>query len=130
MFKNMSWRVFLAGMLCGTVLTVAVGAPLVWWKFTNTWWSYEEVMRAQDDDTYDRCLIAQAGNKVACDALMRVLGRYSAAEIAMKKEAARMLAAGHTKREVIEWGYKHGFSGQQMSEAVGISWRDLIDKKY
>ena len=32
MLKNGAWRVFLAGALCGTVVTATVGAAWVWWK--------------------------------------------------------------------------------------------------
>jgi hypothetical protein len=82
MFRNDAWRVFLAGVLCGAIFTMVVGGTLVWrklrasaaaaeWSSVETWHSPEE---------YDYCLINTAGNKVACDALMRVFDHNRAAK--------------------------------------------------
>jgi hypothetical protein len=61
---------------------------------------------------------------------MRVLERERVAEAAMLKEAAKMLAAGFSKREVVDWAAKNGFVGRQLSDAVGISLEDLQQNKY
>ena len=71
------------------------------------------------------CLTGRDGNTVACDALIRVLERQRAAETAMKKEAAKMLPAGVSKRDVVQWAMDRGFVGSQLSDAVGISLKDL-----
>ena len=85
---------------------------------------------AEDDAIYDKCLMAQNGNTVACDAMMRVLDRERTAETAMKNEAAKMLAAGVSKRDVVKWAIDRGFVGSQLSDAVGISLRDLQSGNY
>ncbi len=69
-------------------------------------------------------------NTVACDAMMRVLERERTAEAAMRKEAAKLLAAGFSKREVVKWAMDKGFVGSQLSDAVGISLQDLQADKY
>ncbi len=48
----------------------------------------------------------------------------------MKKEAAKMLAAGVSKRDVVQWAMDRGFVGSQLSDAVGISLKDLQADKY
>jgi hypothetical protein len=123
MFGTGSWRIFLAGALCGTILTGGVAATLVWWK--------PHQRRSDEDEAiYDQCLVRQAGNTAACDALMRALERERVAETAMQKEAAKMLATGSSKREVVDWAMKKGFVGRQLSDAVGISLEDLQHNKY
>jgi hypothetical protein len=88
MLKTGAWRVFLAGALCGTVLTAVVGAEWVWWKpRTNVfdqfddehgpWEDYAKQRSAEDQDTYDLCL-AKGRGTVACDALMRIIARERA----------------------------------------------------
>ena len=64
--------------------------------------------------------------------MMRLLDRERAAEnvTAMKEEAAKLLAAGFSKREVVQWEMKRGFVGSQLSDAVGISLQDLQAGKY
>ena len=66
MFSRATWQVFLAGALSGAVLTAGTGALFVWWKPAPQRTAEEEVL-------YDRCLLAQRGNTVACDALLRVI---------------------------------------------------------
>jgi hypothetical protein len=61
---------------------------------------------------------------------MRIIAREEAAETAMKKEAATLLAAGFSKREVVKWAIERGFVGSQLSDAVGISLRELQEGKY
>jgi hypothetical protein len=121
-FKNSTWRVFLIGGLCGSIFTGLAGASLIWWKARDG-------RSAADQAIYDTCL-TQQGNTVACDAFMRVLDRERAAEKEMKKEAAQVLAAGHSKQEVANWAFKHGFVGSQVSEVVGISLQDLQADRY
>jgi hypothetical protein len=77
-----NWRVFLAGMFCGTLLQMAVIGGF-WWKsacgHTDLQEDWIVVRSAEDEELYDRCL-ADSGNIVACDATMRLLERYRAAE--------------------------------------------------
>jgi hypothetical protein len=60
------WQVFLAGMLCGAVLTVAVAATLLGWG--------DPQRSAREDAMRDNCL---SGGKTAvtCDAILRVFKR-------------------------------------------------------
>jgi hypothetical protein len=81
MIKTGSWRVFLAGALCGTVLTVAVGAAWLWWKRADAWPNVSEsdtdvglYHSDKDQNIYDLCL-ADGRGRVACDALMRLIAR-------------------------------------------------------
>jgi hypothetical protein len=113
---KLSWRNFLVGALCGAIVMAVVGAAWLRWKPVH-------VRSAQDEDTYDRCLLSQDGNKVVCDALMRVLDRERV-EAKMKRDAQLLLAGGFTKCEVVKWGYQNGFVASQMSEVVGISLQD------
>jgi hypothetical protein len=123
MFRNGGWRLFLAGVLCGIVLTAVLGGATVWWKL-------HPKRSAEDAAIYDNCLMAQSGNTVVCDATMRVLDRERAAETVMKTEAAQLLAAGFSKREVMQWAMDRGFVGSQLSDAVGVSLQDLQAGKY
>ena len=122
MFRNGTWRVFLAGALCGTIFMAVAWAASVWWK-------PRPERSAGDDAIYDMCL-ADSGNTVACDAMMRTLDRLRTKEAALKEEAARLLAAGFSKREVVEWGLKRGFVATQMIDAVGISMKEFKEDKY
>jgi hypothetical protein len=56
--------------------------------------------------------------------------KAAALEKALKEGGAKMLAAGHTKREVVDWAASMGGVGSQLSDAAGISLRDLQDGKY
>ena len=123
-WRDTRGRFFLASALCGAVLTAGTGAVFVWWK------SDHPQRTAEDDIIYDRCLLAQRGNTVACDAMLRVIEHERIAEAAMKQQAAKMLAAGSSKREVVEWARKQGFVSSQLSDAVGISLSDLQSGKY
>jgi hypothetical protein len=58
-FRSATWRVFLAGALCGAVLMAATGAVFVWWKGSHPERS------AQDDFLYDACLAEKNGNTAA-----------------------------------------------------------------
>jgi len=124
MFWRATWQVFLAGALCGAVLTAGTGAVFVWWK------SDHPQRTADDEALHDACLVAQRGNTAVCDAMLRVVERERIAVAAMKQQAAKMLAAGASKREVVEWGRKQGFVSSQLSDAVGISLSDLQSGKY
>jgi hypothetical protein len=116
-----AWRTFLTGVACGATVIGAVGA---------IWLSWKSQRSPEEAAIYDTCLAEKAGNTIACDALLRTFQRNKSAESAMKGEAARMLAAGFSKREVVQWATERGFAGKQLSDAVGISLRDLQDDKY
>ena len=96
----------------------------------STWWKLSPERLAQDSAIYDYCLMEEHGNTVACDAMMRQIERQRTAEAAMKAQAARLLAAGLSKREVVKWAADQGFVGSQLSDAVGISLQDLQAGKY
>jgi hypothetical protein len=128
------WQVFVAGAFCGAILIAVVGGA-------SLWWTSRPARTPEDDAIYDGCLIRLSGNTVACDALLRTLARERAAlpgieereriaEESLKKGAAKLLAAGFSKREVVEWATKKGFVGSQLSDAVGISLGDLRAGKY
>jgi hypothetical protein len=89
MLGNGTWRVFLAGALCGTIFTAVVGATWIWWKpaHPNPFGQFDELRSAEDEYLYDGCL-ANGRGTVACDAFMRVLDRLRADEAAKKKETA------------------------------------------
>jgi hypothetical protein len=123
MFRHGGWPIFATGVLCGVVFAAAVWAGSTWWKL-----SPERL--AQDSAIYDYCLMEEHGNTVACDAMMRQIERQRTAEAAMKAQAARLLAAGFSKREVVKWAADQGFVGSQLSDAVGISLQDLQAGKY
>ena len=123
MFRTGNWRSFLAGALCGTILTAVVGAAVVWWK-------PRPQRSAADDNLYDMCLAQNAGNTVACDAMMRVFDRERTREAAIRQEIANMLAAGVSKGDVVKWAYERRFNGAKLSDALGISESDLLHEKY
>jgi len=80
MFTNGTWRGFLAGVLCGIILTVVVGAAYFWWKTTHQQPDDMDAGRsAKENVDYDMCLAAGNTN-VACDALIRMLRRFDLAE--------------------------------------------------
>ena len=123
-----SWRVFLAGALCGSVLTTSVGLAWFWWKPSRGLsahnvggWTHSP----ENDAEYDVCL-AMGKTKAACDAWMRILARVEAANAPAKKMAEDALAAGLTTCEVARRGYEQGFVGSQMSAALGIPQDELI----
>ena len=121
-----NWRVFLAGMFCGTLLQMAVIGGF-WWKSAYGHTDLQEdwivVRSAEDEELYDRCL-ADSGNIVACDATMRLLDRYRAAENAemtsIKSEVTKIAAAGVSRCAVAKWGYESGLVGSQFARALGI----------
>ena len=85
-FGNSAWRSFAVGVLCGTVLTAAVGTAWVRWKSDTDAWGKSDpvvddwipVQSIRDANLYDACLVQKAGNTVACDALMRMVKRERA----------------------------------------------------
>jgi hypothetical protein len=121
MFRNGAWRTFLTGALCGISFTAIVALG---------WWKMHPERSTEDAAIYDKCLMAQSGNTIACDAMLREIDRERAAEETLKKDAAKLLAAGFSKREVVEWAMKRGFVGSQLSDAVGISLEDLQAGRY
>jgi hypothetical protein len=74
MFGDGISRGFLAGVFCGALVGLGVGAFL--------WWKPHPTRSVEDGAIYDRCLVQKAGNTVACDALMRLLAREKAAQTA------------------------------------------------
>jgi hypothetical protein len=122
-FMRDTWRVFLAGALRGIALMASVWAGFAWWKP-----HYQRT--AEDDLIYDHCLATEGGNTVACDAMMRLIIREKITAAAMKQKAAELLAAGFSKREVVKWASDQGFVGSDLSDAVGISLRDLQTDNY
>jgi hypothetical protein len=48
----------------------------------------------------------------------------------VKKQAAEMLAAGASKRDVVKWVEDNGLVGEDISDAVGISLQDLQSGNY
>lgn len=135
-FSHAGCRPFLKGVLCGTILMAVVGATALWWK------SRPE-RSVEDNVIYDRCLAAQGGNLVACEALLRVLAhdravsqaleqRHRADVAALKEEVNQLLVAGFSKCEIVkrEQG-KRDFigsrvTGEDLASAIGISFGDLI----
>jgi hypothetical protein len=117
------WRVFQAGVLCGIILMAA--AVLIW----------PITLRSPEDKTeYDFC-IATGGSVRNC-ALMVSANRKKALEAnetfekAMKEEVARRLSSGASKREVVQWAKQNGFVDKALSDAVGISLKDIEDDNY
>jgi hypothetical protein len=80
---------------------------------------------ADDNAIYDACLVGQSGNTVLCDALKRMVERER-----IKQQIETYLAAGFTKREVVQWATERGFTGKQLSDALGISLQDLQTGNY
>lgn len=118
-------RPFLIGLFCGGFIIASVWAVSVWWQPRH----------APDAAAlYDACLATKNGNTVACDAYMRVYERAKdqddALEKTLKEGGAKMLAAGHSKREVVDWARGMGGVGHQLSDAAGISLKELQDGKY
>ena len=60
---------------------------------------------------------------------MRLLAT-AALEKMLKEDGAKLLAAGFSKREVVEWTREKGGVGRQLSDAARISLKDLQDDKY
>jgi hypothetical protein len=120
-------RGFVTGLFCGGILIAVVWAGSVWWKS-----SVEP--SPEDAAMYDVCLAGQNGNTVACDAYMRMHKRVKAKDDALentlKEGGAKMLAAGRSKREVVEWASSMGGVGRQLSDAAGISLKELQEGKY
>jgi hypothetical protein len=102
MFRNGDWRLFAAGAVCGIIFTLAVWAASIGWKPSPD-------RSAKDSAIYDNCLMAQRGNMVACDAMMRLVERERASEGAMKEEAAKLVAAGVQQARSREMGNGQGF---------------------
>jgi len=115
----------LIGLFCGGIVVASVWAVFAWWKPQQS---------PEDAVLYDTCLAGKGGNTVACDAWMRVYKRVKAQDDALEKTlregGAKMLAAGHSKREVVDWASGMGGVGRQLSDAAGLSLRELQEGKY
>jgi hypothetical protein len=131
---NFELRSFATGLLCGGLLIAAAWAGSVWWKSHGEINDWVDVPPSPEDAAlYDACL-AGRGNTIACDAWMRVYKRMKAQDDALEKilkeGGARMLTSGASKREVVDWARGMGGVGRQLSDAAGISLKDLQDGKY
>jgi hypothetical protein len=126
-----TWAIFLVGALCGGILTTTIG---IVWKSHST-------RSAEDNAFYDYCLVQWQGNTVACDARMRLLERERERERAaadpmqkaaadLKQQAQDYLAAGFSKREIVEHLKAKGFGDSAVADAVGISLQDYQQGKY
>jgi hypothetical protein len=125
-----TWAIFLVGALCGAILATTIG---VVWKSHST-------RSAEDNASYDYCLVQMQGNTVACDAMMRLLERGREREglqrqkwwatATLKQKAEQYLAAGFSKREIVDHLKAQGFGDSDVSDAVGISLQDYQQGKY
>ena len=119
----LSIRGFQAGAIAGATLIGIMWAGTVWWTAKSARSPGDEVL-------YDSCLVSNKGNIITCDAVMRTIDRERALEKMLKAGGAKMLAAGHSKREVVKWATSMGGVGSQLSDAAGISLTDLQADKY
>jgi hypothetical protein len=139
-----TWAIFLVGALCGAILTTTIGIV----------WNSHSTRSAEDDISYDNCLMQSNGNTVVCDAMMRSLERGRVererlerervkrekfehekfqrewAAATLKQKAEIYLAAGFSKREIVEHLKAQGFGDSDVSDAVGISLQDYQQGKY
>ncbi|MDB5610236.1 MAG: hypothetical protein JWP25_7136 [Bradyrhizobium sp.] len=115
---------FVAGLLCGGIAVAIVWGASAWWKLRSE----------QETVLYDYCLAGNGGNTVGCDAFMRTFKRAKAKDDALEKilneDGAKMLAAGSSKRDVVKWATEMGGVGSQISNAAGISLRELQSNNY
>jgi hypothetical protein len=118
-----TWRGLVAGALCVAVVVGGVAASLHWWELS----SRRSVDEREPFRTFVECPV---GNPAACDAAIREFERERERHAAVKAEVAKMLAAGSTKREAVNYAMKHGLFGYEAAEAVGISPEDLRDDKF
>jgi len=51
-------------------------------------------------------------------------------EKAIKEEVEKRLSSGASKREVVQWAKQNAFVGKGLSDAVGISLKDIEDDNY
>jgi hypothetical protein len=98
--------------------------------FASVLWRSPTLRSSEDAPIYDNCLYEQKGNVTSCDALMRMYYRDVDKSDFLKKEGAKMRAAGATKRSVVKWATDNGAVGRQISDAAGISLDDLQGNKY
>ena len=129
--ENARWRVFIVGVVFGALLTAAVGAASLWWKKDTDWSDVSSLeqpqLSAQDTNIYDMCLVQNAGNKVTCDALMRLIDRERRADAYTENEIKKMLAAGASQCDVVKWALDKNFNGTKLQDALGISAKQLHD---
>src|SRR5262245_5528836 len=117
-----TWRVFQAGLLCGIIL-LAAGV-----------WIWLPPRSPEDKAEYDFC-VATGGSVRNCALMVsanrkKALEANEAFEKAMKEEVARRLSSGASKREIVQWAKQNGFVGRALSDAMGISLKDIQDDNY
>jgi putative SOS response-associated peptidase YedK len=102
------------------------------WAGSSILWKTER--SPEDAAMYDACLAGKDGNTVACEAYVRVFDRVRAKDAALEKVlnegGAKMLASGASKRDVVNWARGMGGVGSQISDAAGITLRELQSDKY
>jgi len=112
---------FGVGVAVGIILASAAFAAFFYWPAQRS---------ERDAALYDGCLIQRAGNTVACDAMMRDFARHDVFMAKMNKDAAKLRAAGASKRDIIHWAQENGLVGSEISDAAGISLQDLWSNNY
>jgi hypothetical protein len=98
-------------------------------------WAMSRTERSPENAAiYDTCLASNGGNENACDAHLRIYDRAKSKDAALEKAlnegGAKMLASGASKREVVDWATRMGGVGSQISNAAGMSLRDLQNGNY
>ena len=121
MFSIAHKRTFVAGAAFGIAIAEAILAAA---------WLWPAHRSKKDATIYDYCLIQNQSNTVRCDALMRYLDRHELAVAEKNKQAKKMLASGRSKHDVIEWAQQNGLVGSEISDAAGISLKDLQSNNY
>ena len=87
----LSTRNFWVGALCGAMLACAVWGAWDQWKKTHP------ARTAQQEELYDICLANNHGNRIMCDALLRMYDRVN-------EQAARERQAVQEKDERVSVG--------------------------
>jgi hypothetical protein len=104
---------------------------IAWWKKDTDWSDVSSLeqpqLSAQDTNIYDMCLVQNAGNKVTCDALMRLIDRERQTDAYTENEIKKMLAAGASQCEVVKWALDRNFNGTKLHDALGISAKQFHD---
>ena len=127
-----TWRVFLPGVLCGAILMAVSVAAWVVYKSKS--------ILSPEQAAYDDCL--KSGRTIRdCAATLRTQVWHGfdrrqgekameAFEKAIKEEVEKRLSSGASKREVVQWAKQNAFVGKALSDAVGISLKNIEDDNY